>query len=217
MRTYYIGPVKFEVSDVSDDDRILVVVSLPENMHFPHVTVWRHIDVVPERFLYRLSYAALAERAATATFLEIEAAVTRDKKVRGLDPAFAESVYQLIRFPAAPAAVRRPQHASDPAIDSILQAVATHFRIDVSELKGETRVRTISYARHVAMFLAQSLAGWTQVSIARVFNRSMPSVSEAVTKLEKLIRTDPGVERDVREVAARAHLAVEFARWLEMK
>lgn len=113
----YIGPVKFEVSDVSDDDHILVVVSLPEEIAFPHATMWSHIDAVPPYLIQafnsgKLPYADLADRAAVATFNEIEAAVAgrRLRHARGagvahssgrrhqqIDLAFAAAVVQLTR------------------------------------------------------------------------------------------------------------------------
>lgn len=114
----YIGPVKFEVSDVSDDDHILVVVSLPEEIDFTHATTWAHIDAVPPYLIQafntgKLPYADLADRAAIATFNEIEAAVAgrRLRHARGagvapsggrrplpgLDMAFANAVVQLTR------------------------------------------------------------------------------------------------------------------------
>ena len=69
--------------------------------------------------------------------------------------------------------------------------VAAYFGIPEAELLGPSQVRSISYPRHIAMWLLRELCtecgqarGMRAAEIGKVFNRVRPAVDSAVRRIE---------------------------------
>jgi chromosomal replication initiator protein len=86
-------------------------------------------------------------------------------------------------------------------IDAIQKAVAKAFGVRVSDLKGKKRVRSISLPRQVAMYIARNHTKASLPEIGRQFGgKDHTTVIHSYNKIEKLVKTDKDLERQIREI-----------------
>ncbi len=82
----------------------------------------------------------------------------------------------------------------------VLSAVANHYSIKQSIIKGQKRQKEIIHARHVAMFLLKSELNLSYSEIGKIFsNRDHTSVLHAVQKINEQLQKN---ENFTQEVAA---------------
>ncbi|GAB5387911.1 MAG: chromosomal replication initiator protein DnaA [Alphaproteobacteria bacterium] len=83
-------------------------------------------------------------------------------------------------------------------IDEILQKVASHYALKVSDLKGPRRSRDIARPRQIAMFLAKKLTERSLPEIGRqIGGRDHTTIMHGVAKITELSNTDPDLAEDV--------------------
>lgn len=91
---------------------------------------------------------------------------------------------------------KRPQLKVTPA--DILRAVANHYHIKQTAIKGQRRVSALVQARHVAMYLLKEELDLSLVEIGKWFsNRDHTSALHAIRKIDKDLRSDELLQRDV--------------------
>lgn len=69
-----------------------------------------------------------------------------------------------------------------PSIASLLEATGEACGVAVAEIRSGSRVRTVSWARHVAVTAAVQL-GWSQAGVARELGIDRKSVAYAMDKV----------------------------------
>jgi chromosomal replication initiator protein len=109
-------------------------------------------------------------------------------------PVPAERVARLVAAsqPQARAVCRR-----------VTQAVARHFGLAVSELKGKSRLRTVVEARSLAMYLTRRLTGASYAEIGRYFTgRNHTTVLHACRKIATLVEDDEPTRQRIEALAA---------------
>lgn len=80
----------------------------------------------------------------------------------------------------------------------VIKAVADHYKLKQTALKGKRRVKSLVNARHIAMFLLKNELDLPLVEIGRWFSgRDHTSVLHAVRKIEKDLQTDEIIRRDI--------------------
>jgi len=80
----------------------------------------------------------------------------------------------------------------------VLRAVANHYHVKQTALKGKRRVKSLVTARHVAMYLFKEELQLSLVEIGRWFsNRDHTTALHAVRKIEREILRDTQIQRDV--------------------
>ncbi len=80
----------------------------------------------------------------------------------------------------------------------IIKAVADHYKLKQTALKGKRRIKSLVTARHIAMFLLKNELDLPLVEIGRWFSgRDHTSVLHAVKKVEKDLITDELIRREV--------------------
>jgi chromosomal replication initiator protein len=109
---------------------------------------------------------------------------------------------------ADPANVARPFSPRSPdsaaICRSITIAVAKHFGMSVSALKGKSRQQTIVEARGLAMHLVRRLTDASYAEIGRYFgNRDHTTVLHACRKTAGAIAKDPFQAQTADEIAAQ--------------
>ncbi|MCA8932334.1 MAG: chromosomal replication initiator protein DnaA, partial [Rhodospirillaceae bacterium] len=83
-------------------------------------------------------------------------------------------------------------------IDEIQKAVASHFRIKVSDMHSARRARAVARPRQVAMWLCKQLTPRSLPEIGRKFGgRDHTTVMHAVRKIEELSATDASFAEDL--------------------
>ena len=86
-------------------------------------------------------------------------------------------------------------------IEQIQQAVATHFRLSVSELKSKNNSRQIAVPRQVAMYLCKRLTKHSFPDIGREFGgKHHTTVIHSVEKIEALVLKDQNFHRVVSDL-----------------
>jgi chromosomal replication initiator protein len=76
-------------------------------------------------------------------------------------------------------------------IDTIIEVVTDHFSINMTEIKGKTRLREVVYPRQIAMFLAKELTSLSLKSIGYHFGgRDHSTVIHAIQTINDLIQSD---------------------------
>lgn len=86
-------------------------------------------------------------------------------------------------------------------IDQIQQAVATHYRLSVTELKSKNNSRQIAVPRQVAMYLCKRLTKHSFPEIGREFGgKHHTTVIHSVEKIETLVLKDQNFHRVVSDL-----------------
>lgn len=82
--------------------------------------------------------------------------------------------------------------------NDIIRAVANHFHVKQTALRGKKRVASLVKARHVAMYLLKEELHMPLTEIGRWFsNRDHTSALHATRKIEKEMKQDSILQRDV--------------------
>ena len=91
---------------------------------------------------------------------------------------------------------KRPIINTSPS--EVIKTVANHYRLKQTALKGKRRVKSLVTARHIAMYLLKNELSLPLVEIGRWFSgRDHTSVLHAVRKIEKDLKTNELIKRDV--------------------
>ncbi|WP_437230490.1 helix-turn-helix domain-containing protein [Planctomicrobium sp. SH661] len=99
------------------------------------------------------------------------------------------------------AAIAERQRQLDLSLPEITRATAEKFGVKVSELKGASRVQSLSLARQTAMYLARDLAQLHYVQIGEFFQRGNHStVIHACQKIAKQLTADPILVQKVQSI-----------------
>ena len=129
----------------------------------------------------------------TSNIRELEGALIRVTAYANLfnKPLSAELAQEVLR-----ALVREVR--SRITLDDIQRRVAAYFQVEVSEIKGARRQRSILYPRQIAMFLCRRLTEASLPEIGRAFGgRDHTTVLHAVDKIAHEITQDPRKKQTV--------------------
>ena len=84
----------------------------------------------------------------------------------------------------------------------IIRAVTAHFAIDTIDIMGKKRIAEVVYPRQIAMYLIRHLLSHSQPQIGQELGgKDHTTVIHGVRKIERLLKTDSQIERDVREIS----------------
>ncbi len=98
---------------------------------------------------------------------------------------FARNVLANVALPAI-----RMNHQAITAED-IQKAVASYFRLKISDLRSSTRTKAVVVPRQIAMYLCRQLTKLSLMEIANAFDRQdHTTVLHANSRIEESIRTD---------------------------
>jgi chromosomal replication initiator protein len=151
-------------------------------------------EVVRQRFFRDLASALripiteplinTVSKELTGTFPQLYAAVAQ-KYVN----AKAENKPLDIAFWQQFSRKRRSRNPQD--LPSIAKQTATYFSLKLNDLKGESRNKTVAFARSLAVYLAKSRLRLTFKEIGRFFGKRDPStVRHLFDKVERGLETD---------------------------
>jgi len=88
-------------------------------------------------------------------------------------------------------------------VTDIQRAVARYFNINVNDLKSERRLENITYARHIAMYLAKEHTNLSLTEIGSLFGgKAHTTVMRSADKIEKMMKTRKKVRREIEEIIA---------------
>jgi len=86
-------------------------------------------------------------------------------------------------------------------VETIIKAVAEHYKLDPVDLKGKSRAGDLTTPRHIAMHLAHDLMSLSFPRIGQAFgNRKHTSAIYANNKVKELLVGDPAVAAAVSQI-----------------
>lgn len=150
--------------------------------------------------------ATIAERCCP-TVRELEGYLNRVLAylplVGGLHPEDGTPVRDVIERALSPFATAPEPPPAPPSADSIIEAVCRRTGIAAAELRGRTRNRTVTYARHLAMYLLKTDAHLPVAEICRAFgNRDHSTVLAGITRIDKDRKNYADTLTDLRTIRA---------------
>jgi len=95
------------------------------------------------------------------------------------------------------------QEKQEISIETIKDLVGKFFRISVQEMTSPSRKRVHLLPRNLSIFLSKKYSGQTLETIGKAFNRDLTSVIYAVNSLEKLLKKNPDVSKQVNFLSAQ--------------
>jgi chromosomal replication initiator protein len=90
-------------------------------------------------------------------------------------------------------------------VETIMQVVAEHFKMPVSDILGKKRNKEIVLPRQVAMFLAREMGQMSYPDIGRAFGRDYTTVIHSYEKIKTEVKKDSSLKGVVSEIRSRAH------------
>jgi chromosomal replication initiator protein len=81
--------------------------------------------------------------------------------------------------------------------------VGKYFRVSIEEMTSRSRKRVHLLPRNLSIFLSKKYTGQTLESIGRAFNRDLTSVIYAVNSMEKVLKKNPEISKQVNFLSAQ--------------
>ena len=83
-------------------------------------------------------------------------------------------------------------------VDHVIKATSQYFKVQIVDIKSKTRTKSITKARHVAMYLSQKLTDSTLQEIGECFGgKDHTSVLHGIKKINEQVKVDPALSREV--------------------
>ncbi len=89
--------------------------------------------------------------------------------------------------------------------ETIIEVVADHFKIAVTDLLGKKRNKEIVMPRQVAMYLAREMGAMSYPDIGRAFDRDYTTVIHSFEKVKAELKKDAALRQAISEIRSRAH------------
>ncbi len=105
--------------------------------------------------------------------------------------------------------------AAPPDADDVLTAVCRRMAVEVGDVRGRSRNRDVTYARHLAMYVLREDAHRPVAEIGRMFLRDHSTVLAGITRITHEQTTRPETAADlvaIREALAASAISVAASR-----
>ena len=87
--------------------------------------------------------------------------------------------------------------------DRVIRETARYFGLKDEDLRGQNRSKNTALARQIAMYLIRTLTNLSLKDIGAEFeDRNHTTVLSSIRKIEELIRTDPKMAADIRDITS---------------
>ena len=86
------------------------------------------------------------------------------------------------------------------SMDALARAVANNFKIPIGDLKGKSRIKEVTIARHIAMYMSHKILKKTLEEIGKFYDRDHTTVIHGVKKIEEQIKENPQVSQKIYEI-----------------
>ena len=95
------------------------------------------------------------------------------------------------------------------AFADVLETVSKYFSVSVPDMLGESRVREILIPRQIAMYIGKKHVRISYVRLGETFShRDHTTVMNAVGKIERKMKEDPQLLREVRTLEREVGIGV---------
>ena len=121
--------------------------------------------------------------------------------------AYAEMTGRPVTMDLVEQALGGLETRSEPVVhtaDGVIEQAARLFATTAAALKGPKRERTVSYARHLAMYVMREDMGLALTEIGRALGgRDHSTVFQAVGKIAERLKTEASLQRDLAALRGR--------------
>ncbi len=119
--------------------------------------------------------------------------------------AFASITRQVVDLPLAERALQDllPETGQEISPAVILEETTTFFSLAPGDLVSKSRSRSLTTARHVAMYLMRELTGLSLIKIGSLFERDHTTALHGIKKIEGLMPARGNIYRQVQELTKR--------------
>ncbi|BCM91445.1 chromosomal replication initiator protein DnaA [Abditibacteriota bacterium] len=90
-------------------------------------------------------------------------------------------------------------------VETIIDVVAEHFKMNVGDLLGKKRNKEIVMPRQIAMYLAREMGNMSYPDIGRAFDRDYTTVIHSYEKVKAELKRDTTLRSAISEIRSRAH------------
>ena len=90
-------------------------------------------------------------------------------------------------------------------VETIIEVVAEHFKMNVGDLLGKKRNKEIVMPRQIAMYLAREMGNMSYPDIGRAFDRDYTTVIHSYEKVKAELKRDTTLRGAISEIRSRAH------------
>jgi chromosomal replication initiator protein len=88
---------------------------------------------------------------------------------------------------------------------TIIEVVADHYKMKVSDILGKKRNKEIVAPRQIAMYLAREMGSMSYPDIGRAFGRDYTTVIHSYEKIKTEIKRDSSLKNTISEIRSKAH------------
>ena len=86
----------------------------------------------------------------------------------------------------------------------IINVVASYYNLTPAQVTGNSHIKQISIARHIAMFVIRNQLNTPYTKIGKLFGgKDHSTVMSAINKIGVLCKTDPGVKKVIHDLEAQ--------------
>ncbi len=85
-------------------------------------------------------------------------------------------------------------------VDKIFNAVSAKYGVNENDIKGKSRRREITNARHVAIYFIRKYTAYSLKQIANIFGRDHTTIMSSLESTESKISTEPFFEKEINEL-----------------
>lgn len=89
--------------------------------------------------------------------------------------------------------------------DTILEAVASHFDIHLTDLQGKSQTQEHAAPRQIAMYLCRSQLHLPYMKIADLFSRDHSTVMTSVKLIDKRLQDNPTIQASIQSIIHALH------------
>ncbi|GEM_PF-4245495 len=83
------------------------------------------------------------------------------------------------------------------SVEKILRGIGNYFNINPGDLKSNSRTKTISEARHIAIYLIREMLNYSYKEIGKIFGRKHSTVISSYQKIKEKISNDKTFETEI--------------------
>jgi chromosomal replication initiator protein len=150
-----------------------------------------------ERMLVSDAVLEFIASSFTNNIRELEGALLRAHAYTNLNgqPLNLQTAASVLQV-GAPAAAK-----TNLTIEMILSAVASHYRLDTSDLRSAKRSKDLAWPRHIAMYLAHDILSMSHSRIGESFgNRAHSSVIYAIDKIKEELPKNVQLSQAIQQI-----------------
>ncbi len=90
---------------------------------------------------------------------------------------------------------------TDVTIDQIISQTSSYFNVSIFDVRGKSRNKNVSLARHISMYLSSILTNLSLTEIGKYFdNKDHTTISYAINKIKSIEESDESLKRAIESI-----------------